>query len=71
MQQQGCSWKSGQGARARRLGGLQVEGGVPETICPVYKWAGVVKTSEASLTPEPRGRVAKAFLAPETVSGNP
>ena len=44
---------------------------VPETICPVYKWTGVVKTSEASLTPEPQGRVAKAFWAPETMSRNP
>lgn len=64
MQQQGPSRKSGQGARARRLGVLRVEGGVPETICPVYKWAGVVKTSEASLTPEPQGLVAKGFLTP-------
>ena len=26
-------------------------GGVPETLCPVDKWAGVVKASKASLAP--------------------
>lgn len=66
VRQQGPSWGSGQ--RVRVLGGLQVEGGVPETICPVDKWAGVVKTSGASLTPEPQGPVAKGFLAPAYAS---
>lgn len=56
-QQRGPSWRSGQ--RALRLGA-----GVPGTLCPVYKWAGPLEASEASLTPEPQGSVVKASSAP-------
>lgn len=57
------SRKSGQGARVRRLDGLQAGGGVPGTLRLVDKWAGLVK-AEASVTLKPQGPMAKTCLAP-------
>lgn len=47
---------------------FRLEGGVPGTLCLVDKWAGVVKASEASVTLKPQGPMAKASLAPASVS---
>lgn len=53
-----------EGARARGQGQ-----GVSQGLCPAYKWAGMVRASEASLTPNPKGQWPRPpLLLPETAS---